>query len=446
MLPDYIEEELARFLIEMCQIGYGVTKGEIPGIVKSILDKGNNSSNERYTSKYFKNNTPSISWVYKFLKRTPSVCCRIPENLGILRAHVTESTIQQWFKRFEMFLKNEHNIDAKEFLTPENSGRIYNVDESGFPLNGTAGQLKVVALRGAKNVTRIVSESKTQISVLGCADASGILHKPLIIFPGVRPKINFGSAEASHFNLAFSSNGWISSDIFFGWLANIFYPSIQHSNIFPVILLMDGHSSHINLAVAEFCREKHIILYCLLPHASHIMQPLDVAVYGPLKKYWNQEINSFLRSGEIVTKSNFIPIFDKVWKKATSNKENILSGFKKSGIVPFNEKAIDYSKIPDNRVKNTTPIKNVSRDELVGMIRMYRSADLLALFRDMDKDSICNEHDNILFAIYEKMNEVLKQTKDSSAMPLPQSVSGNYSIYDTLYNSYECTYNVHNVL
>lgn len=54
---------------------------------------------------------------------------------------------------------------------------------------------------------------------------------------------------------------------------------------FPILVFMDGHSTHVNIAVSEFCRDNKIILYCFPPHASHIMQPLDIAVYGPLKNH-----------------------------------------------------------------------------------------------------------------------------------------------------------------
>ena len=72
-------------------------------------------------------------------------------------------------------------------------------------------------------------------------------------------------------------------DCFFHWLANLFYPSVAGKIEFPIIIFMDGHTSHVNLAVAEFCRDHQIILYRLPAHASHILQPLDYAVFGPVK-------------------------------------------------------------------------------------------------------------------------------------------------------------------
>ena len=83
--------------------------------------------------------------------------------------------------------------------------------------------------------------------------------------------------------LVTKKNDWISSDSFYTWLPNLFYPSISNRVIFPIFLFLDGHRSHINVAVSEFCIDKGIILYCFPAHASHILQPVDVTVFGLMK-------------------------------------------------------------------------------------------------------------------------------------------------------------------
>ena len=110
------------------------------------------------------------------------------------------------------------------------------------------------------------------------------LPNPLLVSRGVRPKYNLDGVNVNEFDLGNSSNGWITADCFFGWLANHFYQRIRDKIKFPIVLFLDGHSSHVNITVAQFCYDHNIILYCLPPHASHILQPLDVAVIGPMKK------------------------------------------------------------------------------------------------------------------------------------------------------------------
>ena len=43
----------------------------------------------------------------------------------------------------------------------------------------------------------------------------------------------------------------------------------------PVILIMDNHVSHLSTSVIDVAEEYNIILCCLPPHSSHILQPLD---------------------------------------------------------------------------------------------------------------------------------------------------------------------------
>ena len=39
---------------------------------------------------------------------------------------------------------------------------------------------------------------------------------------------------------------------------------------------------HISVEVVEIAREKGLSIVMFHPHCSHLMQPLDVGVYGPL--------------------------------------------------------------------------------------------------------------------------------------------------------------------
>lgn len=140
---------------------------------------------------------------------------------------------------------------------------------------------------------------------------------------------------------------------------------------FPVILFLDGHTSHINVAVSEFCWQRKIILYCFPAHASHILQPLDVTVFGPLKKLWNKAIDEFKEEFKMpMTKANFFPAFDKAWKSLTG-KKHAVSGFKATGLVPFNPNQVDYTKVlggnSDAGKVRVNASRNIDRHNQVGI-------------------------------------------------------------------------------
>ena len=71
-------------------------------------------------------------------------------------------------------------------------------------------------------------------------------------------------------------------------------------------------------------------------HLSHILQPLDVGCFAPLKRAYSQEIRVLALDyiGRIDKKA-FIVTFAKVFNKAFL-KANILLSFKATGLVPNN--------------------------------------------------------------------------------------------------------------
>ena len=420
------EQRFVDFLLYSARIGYGLSHKDIPQTVKSELDRIENLAIENGepppAKKFNDDNLPSLGWVYRFLRRHPELSKRMPESLGYQKTYVTEQKIRDWFAGVEKFLQDQHKIDAASFFCEANAQRVFNLDESGFPLAGTNGKLKIITARGAKNVYKVGPDSKEQVTVLGCCSADGHLEKPFVIFPGKRPNYNFEGVDPRDFVVGHSPNGWISADSFFGWMANIFYPSVKDRVQFPIIVFMDGHISHLNLAVAKFCRMHDIILLCFPPHASHVMQPLDISVYGPLKKFWNESLDKFKKTykGLSMTRAHFFPVFDEAWKKAVNAPGNIKSGFRKAGIVPFSSDAIAYdrlevSKTPDSLLKNAK--FRSSKDEKIGIMRAMRTvkknlgAENLKLFEERFENGYDVENDtdlNSLWRIYRDTRKLVE--------------------------------------
>ena len=71
-------------------------------------------------------------------------------------------------------------------------------------------------------------------------------------------------------------------------------------------------------------------------HTSHILQPLDVSCFGPLKKAYGSQIENKMRLGiNHITKEEFLPTFFAAYQQ-TMTVETISSGFRATGLVPFN--------------------------------------------------------------------------------------------------------------
>ena len=104
----------------------------------------------------------------------------------------------------------------------------------------------------------------------------------------------------------------------------------------PVLLLVDGHTTHIKLESSKLCSQENIILYCLLEHSSHIMQPLDLRLFSALKESLKFSVRAFQMEhpGELVTKQIFSRVLKKAWDKATTVDIGV-KGFKEAGLFPL---------------------------------------------------------------------------------------------------------------
>lgn len=88
------------------------------------------------------------------------------------------------------------------------------------------------------------------------------------------------------------------------------------------------------------CEELNIRFTFLPPNFTHISQPLDVAFFGPLKRKWRNILTQHKidNPGETQLNKAHFPMLLKSLMESIeiSNKVNICSGFRATGIVPFN--------------------------------------------------------------------------------------------------------------
>ena len=65
------------------------------------------------------------------------------------------------------------------------------------------------------------------------------------------------------------------------------------------MLIIDGHSSYVNLKFVQFCEDYKIISICLLPHLIHLLQPLDLMIFLQLKRLYLSKVNKYITRGSI---------------------------------------------------------------------------------------------------------------------------------------------------
>lgn len=126
---------------------------------------------------------------------------------------------------------------------------------------------------------------------------------------------------------------------------------MQRNVQFPVILFLDGHRSHISMDVSNLARKLNIILIGLYPNSTHIMQPLDTCVFGPIKKAWSNLLSEKRKTKlDYGVEKKKIPSLVSEFTEKHLSKENAESGFKSCGLYPWNKQNIDTTRLKSRKI------------------------------------------------------------------------------------------------
>ena len=196
-----------------------------------------------------------------------------------------------------------------------------------------------------KNAYHITSNTKMQITNLACICANRNTIPPYVLFPGktvVNPSYLVDLPPESKSFV--TESGWMNTEAFYFWVKHVFLENLPP--IRPVLLVLDGHTSHIDHRTGRFCQAHNIDLICLPPHTSHVKQPLDKGIFGPVKQTYRKLCNQFCQQypGSTINKYTFGRIFGQAWMKSMTQ-ENVIHSFKSTGLWQFNPDAVDYSKM-----------------------------------------------------------------------------------------------------
>ena len=160
-----------------------------------------------------------------------------------------------------------------------------------------------------------------------CADGTHI--PPALIYQSESGDLqhswlqDFDSEKESAY-FASSEKGWSNEVLGLQWLEHVFNHNTRRKAARSQrLLIIDGHSSHINLSFIDYADRNRILLAILPPHSTHRLQPLDIGMFSPLATYYSQEVDKFLSNSRGLTriiKRQFWVFFRKVWRHAFTEK------------------------------------------------------------------------------------------------------------------------------
>ena len=194
---------------------------------------------------------------------------------------------------------------------------------------GQAKKSKVVVRKSRRNPRIRHDGNREWITDIEAINAAGEAIPPFVILKGKSYHIvgwHAGVQPDEEVRFAFSPKGWSDDVLGLTWLVENSQPQAQMfaSLYAPLLFILDVHGSHGTWDFLSYYLKNNILVFCLPPHSTQLLQPLDIGIFGPLNRAYADEVDAYVReSYDIVRKGNFWPFLRNARNKAFT-KSNIM--------------------------------------------------------------------------------------------------------------------------
>lgn len=218
------------------------------------------------------------------------------------------------------------------------------MDETGFGIGEAhhSHQVIVTQQRQGKSCFLSSPEKQEWVTSIEAVTAAGIALPPLIIMKSQsEDKKNFNNrwkpkSGVDDWVWSTSDSGWSNDFLATEWLHNNLLPFLQNYELHKrTLLIIDGHGSHVKALFIAACIRNDIDLLVLPAHTSHLTQPLDRTIFGPLKKRIDQLTQQYARfDRNRIAKAEWVKLLVKARIEALTA-SNIKAAFRTMGIHPY---------------------------------------------------------------------------------------------------------------
>lgn len=267
-------------------------------------------------------------WVPRFVQRHPHLKVVIGRRIESVRMDgATKPAIDAWFVAYEEIVRTLK-------IKPHNT---YNMDESGFSI-GTMDSTRIIIDSTLRTKYQAHPGRQEWVSFVECICGDNTILDTFGIFKGknvLQGWIPYDLIDKWYFSA--NSKGWTSNLHGLEWLRRVFDPqSRTKANGEYRLLVCDGHDSHISGSFIAYCIQNKIALLILPPHTSHILQPLDISIFGPLKKRLTAALQPLSQAQLVrIQKIEWLEAYKQARLEACTA-QNIKSAWRGSGMIPFN--------------------------------------------------------------------------------------------------------------
>lgn len=185
---------------------------------------------------------------------------------------------------------------------------------------------------------------------------TGAIFPPMFIITGrSEAKYEQFVPIIAGYSVIATEKAYIDSHSWLEWMKKVFIPYAKPTPDKRVLLLIDNLRTHLTFDSVKYASDHGVDIFPFPPRASHILQPLDVGVFGPLKTLVEIEwLDAMLQHEDLdilmLIRSIMKPsVFDKAFASPS-----IVKGWMDTGLRPFDPNKIDHSRLTPDEKKATT--------------------------------------------------------------------------------------------
>jgi hypothetical protein len=325
LLTEEEEEAIVAFVIWMQRSGLPASKYEVEDAANTLRRRRDPEARP-----------VSRMWYRRFCDDHPELDKSILKAKEAARVEYEEAGVEetkQWFQRLSEVITN-YELGASE---------CWNADQAGVRVGILRERVECLIIRTQKKSSTEVFSPANQESctVIGTGNAAGDTTPPWLIFKSfptlewaqiegdsqmrfAQSDTAFSNAEitlqwAKHFNRysweksATVQRRQLDFEQYFGCNEHLQQPgnafreydlppnteTIQEEGPVWRLLVIDGFAGHGSFAFREYCMKFNILVAFLLPHSTHILQPMDIGVFQYLKNAHQRKLREALRKGKL---------------------------------------------------------------------------------------------------------------------------------------------------
>jgi hypothetical protein len=335
-LTESEEEAIVRYIVELVARAF-------PPRLCGVEDMANQLLRER--------DAPPVGkrWAHNFVNRKPGLDMRWTRRYDYQRAKCEDpKVIGEWFTLVQ-------NVKAKYGIVDDD---IYNFDETGFMMGIIFAGMVVTTSDGRGKAKLAQPGNREWATVIQGVNALGWAIPPFIILAAQYHLANWYTEcdLPADWRIATTDNGWTTNVVGLDWIKHFDFHTAPRTKGNYRLLILDGHESHHSTEFELYCQQNNIITLCMPSHSSHLLQPLDVGCFGPLKRAYGRQVEDLMRMHiNHVSKVEFLCSFREAFF-ASITERNIQGGFAGSGLVPYDPDKV-LSKL-DVKLRTPTPLNS----------------------------------------------------------------------------------------